>query len=104
MQNHYDGPPEDFAMVVPVPVVLKEEHVKTLPHDIFKRVDQMASPRLVEYWEQDPCNPYKYDEAEDFQARSVLAKFDDGDRSPKEEIGAPRSKSKRNLRSENTRS
>ncbi len=58
MQNHYDGPPEDFAMVVPVPVVLKEEHVKTLPHDIFKRVDQMASPRLVEYWEQDPCNPY----------------------------------------------
>jgi hypothetical protein len=58
MQNHYDGPPEDFAMVVPVPVVLKEEHVKTLPHDVFKRVDQMASPRLVEYWEQDPCNPY----------------------------------------------
>jgi hypothetical protein len=62
MQNHYDGPPEDFAMVVPVPVVLKEEHVKTLPHDVFKRVDQMASPRLVEYWEQDPCNPYKYEE------------------------------------------
>jgi hypothetical protein len=58
MQNHYDGPPEDFAMVVPVPVVLKEAHVKTLPHDVFKRVDQMASPRLVEYWEQDPCNPY----------------------------------------------
>jgi hypothetical protein len=55
MQNHYDGPPEDFAMVVPVPVVLKETHVKTLPHDVFKRVDQMASPRLVEYWEQDPC-------------------------------------------------
>jgi hypothetical protein len=57
MQNHYDGPPEDFAMVVPVPVVLKEAHVKTLPHDVFQRVDQMASPRLVEYWEQDPCNP-----------------------------------------------
>jgi hypothetical protein len=58
MQNHYDGPPQDFAMVVPVPVVLKEEHVKTLPHDVFKKVDQMASPRLVEYWERDPCNPY----------------------------------------------
>jgi hypothetical protein len=55
MQNHYDGPPEDFAMVVPVPVVLKEQHVKTLPHDVFKKVDQMASPRLVEYWERDPC-------------------------------------------------
>ena len=25
MQNNYKGPPEDFAMVVPVPVVLQEE-------------------------------------------------------------------------------
>ena len=32
MQNNYQGPPEDFAMVVPVPVVLQEEDVKTLPH------------------------------------------------------------------------
>jgi len=57
MQNNYEGPPEDFAMVVPVPVVLKEENVKTLPNDIFARVDRLAAPRLVEYWEQDPCQP-----------------------------------------------
>ena len=55
MQNNYQGPPESFAMVVPVPEVLDEERVKTLPRDIFQRVDQMAAPRLVEYWEQDPC-------------------------------------------------
>jgi hypothetical protein len=55
MQNHYDGPPEDFAMVVPVPVVLKQDDVKTLPAEVFGKVDQMDSPRLVEYWEQDPC-------------------------------------------------
>ena len=55
MQNNYEGPPQDFAMVVPVPVVLKEEHVKTLPSGIFERVDKIAAPRLVEYWEQDPC-------------------------------------------------
>ncbi|HRI07144.1 MAG TPA: DUF2330 domain-containing protein [Nannocystaceae bacterium] len=57
MQNSYQGPPEGFAMVVPVPVVLQEENVKTLPNDVFARVDQMAAPRLVEYWEQDPCAP-----------------------------------------------
>lgn len=57
MQNHYDGPPEDFAMVVPVPVVLEEEHVKTLSAATFSKVDQMGAPRLVEYWEQDPCQP-----------------------------------------------
>ncbi|MGB5810307.1 MAG: DUF2330 domain-containing protein [Polyangiales bacterium] len=57
MQNNYQGPPEDFAMIVPVPVVLQEENVKTLPREIFSRVDKLAAPRLVEYWEQDPCRP-----------------------------------------------
>ena len=55
MQNNYQGPPENFAMVVPVPVVLGEEEVKTLERGVFDRVDQLAAPRLVEYWEQDPC-------------------------------------------------
>ncbi|MDB4943870.1 MAG: hypothetical protein JWP97_3404, partial [Labilithrix sp.] len=57
MQNAYKGPPEKFAMVVPVPVVLQQENVKTLKKDIFDHLDQLASPRLVEYWEQDPCAP-----------------------------------------------
>ncbi len=57
MQNNYKGPPEAFAMVVPVPVVLKESDVKTLTKDVFERVELMGAPRLVEYWEQDPCKP-----------------------------------------------
>jgi hypothetical protein len=57
MQNNYQGPPKDFAMVVPVPVVLQKENVKTLPREIFRKIDQLAAPRLVEYWEQDPCRP-----------------------------------------------
>jgi len=57
MQNNYQGPPSDFAMVVPVPVVLQKENVKTLPAKIFDRLDRLAAPRLVEYWEQDPCLP-----------------------------------------------
>ena len=57
MQNSYKGPPEKFAMVVPVPVVLQKENVKTLDRKIFDHIDQLASPRLVEYWEQDPCAP-----------------------------------------------
>ncbi|HEY8147030.1 MAG TPA: DUF2330 domain-containing protein, partial [Kofleriaceae bacterium] len=57
MQNNYQGPPSDFAMVVPVPVVLQKENVKTLPREIFDHVDLLSAPRLVEYWEQDPCRP-----------------------------------------------
>jgi hypothetical protein len=55
MQNNYKGPPEAFAMVIPVPVVLKEPDVKTLPQGVFANVERMGAPRLVEYWEQDPC-------------------------------------------------
>jgi len=55
MQNNYQGPPENFAMVIPVPVVLQKENVKTLPREVFTRLDQLAAPRLVEYWEEDPC-------------------------------------------------
>jgi len=57
MSNTYQGPPENFAMVVPVPVVLQKKDVKTLPADVFDRVDSLSAPRLVEYWERDPCAP-----------------------------------------------
>jgi hypothetical protein len=68
MANNYQGPPQDFAMVVPVPVVLGEDDVRVLPAEIFSRVDKLAAPRLVEYWEQDPCYiepEYDYAYAED---------------------------------------
>ena len=58
MSNNYKGPASDFAMVVPVPVVLQKENVKVLPHDVFKHLEGLSAPRLVEYWEQDPCHPY----------------------------------------------
>ncbi len=62
MQNDYQGPPEDFALIIPVPVVLQEGDVKTLPAEMFARVDKLAAPRLVEYWEEDPCAPkHEYD-------------------------------------------
>ena len=55
MRNTYKGPVKDFAMVVPVPQVLKEEDVKTLNDDLFDRLDMLTAPRLVDYFEKDPC-------------------------------------------------
>jgi hypothetical protein len=57
MSNQYEGPPQDFAMVVPVPIVLQQENVRTLPHELFEHLEQVTAPRLVEYWERDPCQP-----------------------------------------------
>ncbi|MBL8624199.1 MAG: DUF2330 domain-containing protein [Myxococcales bacterium] len=63
MQNNYKGPPEAFALVIPVPTVLQKGDVKTLPKAVFEHVDQMGAPRLVEYWEEDPCAPELPNEA-----------------------------------------
>jgi hypothetical protein len=55
LQNSYQGPPEDFALVVPVPVVLERANVRTLPAGLFERIDRLSSPRLFELFEEDPC-------------------------------------------------
>src|SRR5262249_12511931 len=44
MSNNYQGPPENFAMVVPVPVVLHKEDVKTLPSNVFEHIDALSAP------------------------------------------------------------
>ena len=56
MENDYDGEPDEFALVVPVPVVLKEEDVKTIKPTLFDRLDAFTAPRLVEYYEQGSCS------------------------------------------------
>lgn len=55
MQNRYEGPPEDFAVVIPTPSLLSPEDVNTLKPGVFDSVDRATAPVLMEYWQQDPC-------------------------------------------------
>ena len=57
MQNNYEGPPEEFALVVPVPVVIGPRDVRALDPAIFDRLDALTAPRVVEYWEGAPTCP-----------------------------------------------
>ncbi len=57
LQNRYEGPLENFALIVPTPEILGEEDVKTLKPEVFDRVDQATAPTLTEYWQHDPCEP-----------------------------------------------
>ncbi|MEM8674676.1 MAG: DUF2330 domain-containing protein [Cyanobacteria bacterium P01_G01_bin.67] len=56
MSNDYQGEVKDFAMVVPVPVILTEEQVHINNAKIIERLDGFSAPRLVEYFDEDPCN------------------------------------------------
>lgn len=60
MANDYQGDIEDFAIVVPVPVVLKKEQVNIANPKIIERLDAFSAPRLVEYHDSNPCEIYNY--------------------------------------------
>ncbi len=71
MANDYQGEAKDFAMVVPVPTVLKKEQVKVANPAIMERLDAFSAPRLVEYFDENPCDPPKsYDR---FEMRQPVA-------------------------------
>ena len=61
MANDYQGEVADFAMVVPVPTVLQEGQVNVGDPAIVQRLDDFSAPRLVEYFDPDPCEPILYD-------------------------------------------
>jgi hypothetical protein len=60
MANDYRGDVQDFALVVPVPVVLGEDQVNVGDPAIVGRLDAFSAPRLVEYFDPDPCAPVMY--------------------------------------------
>jgi hypothetical protein len=60
MSNDYQGDVKDFAMVVPVPVVLTKKQVSLKNSKILSRLDAFSAPRLVEYFDSNPCDLSSY--------------------------------------------
>ncbi|AKG19998.1 DUF2330 domain-containing protein [Calothrix sp. 336/3] len=63
MANDYQGEVKDFAVVVPVPTVIQKEQVRVAEPKIIERLDAFSAPRLVEYFDPDPCAPMYEDRA-----------------------------------------
>ncbi|MEH2241749.1 DUF2330 domain-containing protein [Nostoc sp.] len=57
MANDFQGEVKDFAIVVPVPTVLEKDQVRVTEPKIIERLDAFSAPRLVEYFDPDPCAP-----------------------------------------------
>jgi hypothetical protein len=55
MFNDFRGNVRDFAMVVPVPVVLKQDDIRVVDQQIFQTLNEYSQPRLVEYFDENPC-------------------------------------------------
>lgn len=54
----YEGDLKDFAMVVPVPVVLQRDQIHVGDRGLLEKLDAYSVPRLVEYYDPDPCPRY----------------------------------------------
>ncbi len=57
MANDYRGELQEFAIVIPVPDVLEREQINVAENGLIDHLDAYTAPRLVEYFDHDPCAP-----------------------------------------------
>jgi len=55
MANDFHGEPKDFAVVIPVPTVITREQIHIADKSLIEHLDAYSAPRLVEYFDPDPC-------------------------------------------------
>jgi hypothetical protein len=62
MANDYQGSLKEFAVVVPVPTFLRREQIHVGDRSLVDHLDAYSAPRLVEYFDQNPCMTYPMSE------------------------------------------
>ncbi len=63
MVNDFEGDAQDFAVVIPVPTFLEKGQIHVGNQATVEHLDAYSAPRLVEYWDEDPCRPVELDMA-----------------------------------------
>jgi hypothetical protein len=61
MANDFKGDPKEFAIVIPVPTVLQREQIHVAEKALLDHLDAYSSPRLVEYFDENPCQRVMYE-------------------------------------------
>ena len=59
MANDFQGEVKDFAVVVPVPTFIEREQINIADNALIEHLDAYTAPRLVEYFDDDPCARYE---------------------------------------------
>jgi hypothetical protein len=84
MANDFQGDVEDFAIVIPVPTIITKSQVNVGDAKIIDHLDAYTAPRLVEYYDSDPCQMmYRREMMMSAAPQSVLAEADGAGQSAK---------------------
>ena len=57
MASDVHGDPRQFALVIPVPTVVGRDQVRIVKPETVEQVADYSKPRLVEYYDENPCAP-----------------------------------------------
>ncbi len=68
MANDYQGSPKEFGIVIPVPTFIEREQIHVGDRAVLDHLDAYSAPRLVEYFDPDPC---RYEKEEMLRERSA---------------------------------
>ncbi len=63
MANDFKGDPKEFAVVIPVPTFLERDQIHVTEKKLIDHLDAFTAPRLVEYFDEDPCSPVVFERA-----------------------------------------
>jgi len=63
MSNDFKGDPKEFAIVIPVPTLLQREQIHIAEKALLDHLDAYSAPRLVEYFDENPCQRILYEKA-----------------------------------------
>lgn len=59
MSNDFQGNPKEFAVVIPVPTKIERSQIHIQDKALIDHLDAYSAPRLVEYFDPDPCMRYE---------------------------------------------
>jgi hypothetical protein len=59
MANDFQGDLKEFAVVIPVPTFIERRQIEVVEKSLLDHLDAYTAPRLVEYFDSDPCMPVR---------------------------------------------
>jgi hypothetical protein len=61
MANDFRGALSEFALVIPVPTFIRRDQIEVTDKALLDHLDAYSAPRLVEYFDENPCRPKIYE-------------------------------------------